>query len=109
MSSITTLIGRPGDAADSARDFLARNGVALRWIDLDRDPLGSMLPAEELEAASLPLAIFADGSRLEAPPTYRANGGARLRDTGASPSVAGLARRSGEWRRAAHPPWRRPL
>jgi thioredoxin reductase (NADPH) len=65
-----TLLGRGGDAADSARDFLARNGVALRWIDLDRDPLGAMLPHEELEAASLPLAIFADGSRLEAPSTY---------------------------------------
>jgi thioredoxin reductase (NADPH) len=65
-----TLIGRPGDAADSARDFLARNGVALRWIDLDRDPLAALLPPEELDAASLPLAIFADGSRLEAPPTY---------------------------------------
>jgi thioredoxin reductase (NADPH) len=65
-----TLIGRPGDAADSARDFLTRNGVELRWIDLDRDPLGALLPREELDAASLPLAIFADGSRLEAPPTY---------------------------------------
>jgi len=65
-----TLVGRGGDAADSARDFLARNGVALRWIDLDRDPLGAMLPQEELAAASLPLAIFADGSRLEAPSTY---------------------------------------
>lgn len=65
-----TLIGRGGDAADSARDFLERNGVALRWIDLDRDPLAAMLPHEELDAASLPLAIFDDGSRLEAPPTY---------------------------------------
>jgi thioredoxin reductase (NADPH) len=65
-----TLLGRPGDAADSARDFLVRNGVALRWIDLDRDPLGELLPREELDTASLPLAIFADGSRLEAPPTY---------------------------------------
>ena len=65
-----TLLGRPGDAADSARDFLARNGVALRWIDLDRDPLAAMLPHEEIDSVSLPLAIFADGSRLEAPPTY---------------------------------------
>ena len=65
-----TLIGCGGDAAVSARDFLERNGVAVRWIDLDHDPLGAMLPAEELRAASLPLAIFADGSRLEAPRTY---------------------------------------
>jgi thioredoxin reductase (NADPH) len=65
-----TLIGRPGDAADSARDFLTRNGVDLRWIDLDRDPLAGLLPREELDAATLPLAIFADGTRLEAPRTY---------------------------------------
>jgi thioredoxin reductase (NADPH) len=65
-----TLIGRGGDATDSARDFLTRNGVDLRWIDLDRDPLAAMLPAEELESASLPLAILADGSRLKAPANY---------------------------------------
>jgi hypothetical protein len=57
ISRAVTLIGRGGDAADSARDFLQRNGVALRWIDLDDDPLGAMLPDEELRAASLPLAI----------------------------------------------------
>src|SRR5262245_17094377 len=68
--SPVTLLGRGGDAADSARDFLNRNGVPLRWIDLDLDPLASMLPAEELDSVSLPLAIFADGSRLEAPTTY---------------------------------------
>ena len=65
-----TLIGRGTDAADSARDFLVRNGVDLRWIDLDRDPLAAMLPDEELESASLPLAIFANGSRIEAPRNY---------------------------------------
>jgi thioredoxin reductase (NADPH) len=69
-NGVVTLLGRPGDAADSARDFLTRNGVALRWVDLDRDPLAAMLPREELDEASLPLAIFADGSRLQAPPTY---------------------------------------
>jgi thioredoxin reductase (NADPH) len=69
-NGLVTLLGRPGDAADSARDFLTRNGVALRWVDLDRDPLAAMLPREELDGASLPLAIFADGSRLQAPPTY---------------------------------------
>jgi thioredoxin reductase (NADPH) len=86
-----TLIGRPGDAADSARDFLQRNGVALRWIDLDRDPLGAMLPREELDAASLPLAIFADGSRLEAPRTYIE------RTAGLDFSTLELARASRYW------------
>ena len=65
-----TLLGGRGDAADSAREFLEGNEVAVRWIDLDRDPLVGMLTLEELEAASLPLAVFADGSRLDAPPNY---------------------------------------
>jgi hypothetical protein len=65
-----TLLGRGGDAADSARDFLERNAVSVRWVDLDRDPLAPILRTEELDAASLPLAIFADGSRLEAPASY---------------------------------------
>jgi thioredoxin reductase (NADPH) len=65
-----TLLGRGGDAADSARDFLERNAVSVRWVDLDRDPLAAMLCDEDLDAASLPLAVFADGSRLEAPASY---------------------------------------
>jgi hypothetical protein len=44
-----TLIGRRGDAVDAAREFLEGNGVAVRWIDLERDPLVAMLPGEELE------------------------------------------------------------
>ena len=50
-----TLLGRGGDAADSARDFLERNAVSVRWFDLDRDPLAAMLCDEELDAASIPL------------------------------------------------------
>jgi thioredoxin reductase (NADPH) len=63
-----TLFGRRGDpAADAAREFLERNRVALRWIDLDRDPIAGLLAPAELEAARLPLAVFGDGSRLEGP------------------------------------------
>lgn len=65
-----TLFGRGGDATDSARDFLGRNRVPVRWIDLDRDPVASMLADHELDTVSLPLAVFADGSRLEAPTSY---------------------------------------
>ena len=65
-----TLIGQRGDAVDSALEFLEGNQVAVRWIDLDRDPLVPMLADDDLAHASLPLAIFADGSRLEAPPAY---------------------------------------
>jgi thioredoxin reductase (NADPH) len=70
MTRPVTFLGRGSDAVDSARDFLERNGVPVRWIDLERDPLAPMLRAEQLAEASLPLAVFADGSRLEAPRDY---------------------------------------
>jgi thioredoxin reductase (NADPH) len=64
-----TLIGRRGQAAaDAAREFLRRNEVGLRWIDLDRDPLAHFL-SPEITAAARPVAV-ADGSRIEAPVNY---------------------------------------
>jgi thioredoxin reductase (NADPH) len=66
-----TVFGRRGQAAaESARDFLRRNRVPLRWIDLDLDPLAAFLSHRELAAAREPVALFADGSRLEAPEDY---------------------------------------
>jgi thioredoxin reductase (NADPH) len=75
MSSIgrglVTLFGRRGQAAaETARDFLQRNDVPLRWVDLDLDPLAEFLSDREIEAATQPMALFADGSRLEAPEHY---------------------------------------
>src|SRR3954464_6974287 len=75
MSSIrrdpVTLFGRRGQAAaETARDFLQRNQVPLRWVDLDLDPLAAFLSDRELDAARQPMALFADGSRLEAPENY---------------------------------------
>jgi hypothetical protein len=75
MSSIgrepVTLFGRRGQAAaETALDFLQRNQVPLRWVDLDLDPLASFLSDRERDAARQPMALFADGSRLEAPENY---------------------------------------
>jgi thioredoxin reductase (NADPH) len=75
MSSIrretVTLFGRRGQAAaETALDFLRRNEVPLRWVDLDIDPLAELLSDEKLEAALQPSALFADGSRLQAPENY---------------------------------------
>jgi hypothetical protein len=72
MSSIgrepVTLFGRRGQvAAETARDFLQRNEVPLRWVDVDLDPLAELLSDNEVETAPQPVALFADGSRLEAP------------------------------------------
>jgi thioredoxin reductase (NADPH) len=66
-----TLFGRRGQAAtETAREFLRRNEVPLRWVDLDLDPLTTFLSDEQMETAVQPMALFADGSRLEAPENY---------------------------------------
>jgi thioredoxin reductase (NADPH) len=66
-----TLLARRGQAAaETARDFLQRNDVPLRFIDLDRDPLAGLLSGGEIESVREPLALFADGSRLSAPEGY---------------------------------------
>lgn len=63
-----TLFGRRGQAAaHTARDFLERNEVPLRWVDLDLDPLAEVVSDHELETATQPTALFADGTRLKAP------------------------------------------
>jgi thioredoxin reductase (NADPH) len=49
------------------RDFLRRNRVVSRWVDIDRDPLAALLGVRQLGARRLPLFLFADGTVLEAP------------------------------------------
>ena len=104
MSSIgrdsVTLFGRRGQAAaETARDFLQRNEVPLRWVDLELDPLAELLSDEEIEAAPQPVALFSDGSRLEAPENYTEPAPGRL-DTARTSDY--LASASGEpsWRAA---------
>ena len=50
------------------KDFLARNGIPYRWLDMDRDAearaLAESVPAE---ARKLPLLFFPDGAVLSAP------------------------------------------
>ncbi|HKP17290.1 MAG TPA: FAD-dependent oxidoreductase [Gaiellaceae bacterium] len=48
------------------RDFLARNRVSFRWIDVDRNPLVRFLdPAEGLRRSRLPFVLFPDGTTLD--------------------------------------------
>ncbi|MBV9357542.1 MAG: hypothetical protein JO023_18680, partial [Chloroflexi bacterium] len=59
------------------RTFLARNGLAFEWVDLDADPLAQLLigataaPGGEhegtLSGLRLPVLLLPDGRRLEAP------------------------------------------
>jgi thioredoxin reductase (NADPH) len=66
-----TLFGRRGQpAAETARDFLERNEVPLRWVDLDLDPLAEFLAERQMRTMRQPIALFDDGSRLEAPEQY---------------------------------------
>ena len=63
------LIGRRSSPNVSRyRDFLARNLVRSRWVDVERDPLIHLLGVGGLEGKSLPLFLFPDGSCLETPP-----------------------------------------
>jgi thioredoxin reductase (NADPH) len=50
------------------RDFLARNGVPARWLDVERDSEArELLQVVGVDAANLPVALLEDGSVLERP------------------------------------------
>ena len=93
-----TLFGRRGQAAaETALEFLKRNEVSLRWVDLDLDPMADLLARDELEAAVQPVALFADGSRLEAPANYAEPTPGRLDPTLASDYATSAVWRA-DWR-----------
>ena len=87
--STTYVIGRastPG--VPETRQFLARNGVPFQWVDVDTDPLVGLLKGRaELEGRRYPMALFADGSTLEAPERFMPNRYVRHRATGSAPPV----------------------
>jgi thioredoxin reductase (NADPH) len=66
------LLGRaatPGAA--ETRQFLSRNGVGFRWVDIDDDPLARALSAgRALGDVRFPCALFEDGSMLEGPAQF---------------------------------------
>jgi thioredoxin reductase (NADPH) len=49
------------------RDFLERNDVSFRWVDLDRDPLVHLLLGSGATVSGMPLPffLFEDGSRMD--------------------------------------------
>ena len=66
------LLGRaatPGAA--ETRQFLTRNRVGFRWVDVDDDPLARLLSADRaLDDVRFPCALFEDGSMLEGPAEF---------------------------------------
>jgi len=66
------LLGRAATAgAAETRQFLSRNGVEFRWVDVDDDPLMRLLAADAaLADVRLPCVLFPDGSLLEGPERF---------------------------------------
>jgi thioredoxin reductase (NADPH) len=62
------LIGHRWSAgAHDARDFLARNGVPYRWLDVSDPEAGRLLAAAALDDSRLPVLVFEDGEALVEP------------------------------------------
>ena len=49
------------------RDFLARNGVPLEWLDAEGDEAARLLAAARADATELPVVVVPDGQVLRAP------------------------------------------
>ena len=54
-------------AAHAARDFLARNGVPYRWLDVEDPEAASLMAAARLGHDRLPVLVFDDGEALVQP------------------------------------------
>ncbi len=70
--STTYLLGRASTrGALETRQFLTRNAVPFQWVDVENDPLVQLLQGDaQLTGRRYPLALFADGSILEAPERF---------------------------------------
>ena len=53
--------------AHAARDFVARNGVPYRWLDIADPEARQLLAAARLDEAQLPVLVFEDGEALVRP------------------------------------------
>ncbi|MEZ0285694.1 MAG: FAD-dependent oxidoreductase [Thermoleophilia bacterium] len=53
--------------AHAARDFVARNGVPYRWLDIADPEARQLLAAARLDEAQLPVLVFEDGEALVQP------------------------------------------
>ena len=84
------LLGRaatPGAA--ETRQFLSRNGVSFRWVDVDDDPLMRVLaPAAALDSVRLPCVLFPDGCILEGPMRFMRTRFVPATQHGAAPAVS---------------------
>ncbi|TMA07459.1 MAG: FAD-dependent oxidoreductase [Deltaproteobacteria bacterium] len=69
---ITVITGPNAPATGAARDFLVRNGVPHRWLDLATDPLAKFCDlGRRIADRRLPAVLFDDGTMLEAPEIFQ--------------------------------------
>jgi thioredoxin reductase (NADPH) len=62
------LIGHRFSAdAHATRDFLARNGIPYRWLDVAEPEAGSLMTAAGRDETELPILVFEDGEMLLRP------------------------------------------
>src|SRR3954465_3506241 len=64
----TRVIGHRWSAPSfAARDFLARNAVPYRWLNVDDEEAKRLLDAAEVDGSTLPVVITPDGTVMVAP------------------------------------------
>jgi thioredoxin reductase (NADPH) len=68
--AISVIGSGSAESALAARALLAGNGVAHRWLDTDRDPVGRLLRERAGVGADGPVVVFPDGSHLSAPADF---------------------------------------
>jgi thioredoxin reductase (NADPH) len=94
--STTYLLGQastPG--VPETRQFLTRNGVPFQWVDVDRDPLVHLLGHRaNLAGRRYPMALFADGSAIEAPKQFKLTRYVSHSHTGAAPPMPAAEERA---------------
>ena len=106
VDPVVSMIGSgSAPAMLAARAFLARNGVAHRWIDMDADPLGRLLAENVHLSGDRPVAVFADGSQLSAPQEFIDPGPTQV-ERGPEHTATGRERRLGMTTPARTPPQR---
>ncbi|HEY4945481.1 MAG TPA: FAD-dependent oxidoreductase [Candidatus Limnocylindrales bacterium] len=82
------LVGHRWSArAHEIKDYLARNQVPYRWVDVEADPEAARLVASAgIDPGRDPLLVFPDGSHLRAPTNMEIAGKVGLRTHAALPS-----------------------
>ena len=68
FEGVRVICDRWSPASHAVKDFLARNQVPFRWLDIESDPEATQtLELIGNEHPTLPLLVFPDGASLEAP------------------------------------------